>query len=192
MVRPCVARVLIDLVVCGLASMYPAFDWSAFKLRAIMDNQRAVVLISGQALRGQTGHQGSIAPGRPVLHSLFTLADLGKRFLLTSLFASKVSLFSRAPFLRPSLTSRHGAARSGAQGWPSQRPCGSLASMRPRLEGCEHGAIIKRAGRHRLISPLRNCAPWQALPRRCARAYWQAQSPARCGATDVLHSRSKA
>ena len=28
MVRPCVARVFADLVVSGLASMYPASDWS--------------------------------------------------------------------------------------------------------------------------------------------------------------------
>ena len=28
MVRPCVARVFVDLAVSGLASMYPAFDWS--------------------------------------------------------------------------------------------------------------------------------------------------------------------
>src|SRR6266446_2788943 len=28
MVRPCVARGLIDLAACGLASMYPASDWS--------------------------------------------------------------------------------------------------------------------------------------------------------------------
>jgi hypothetical protein len=29
MVRPCVARDFAELVVSGLASMYPAFDWSA-------------------------------------------------------------------------------------------------------------------------------------------------------------------
>src|SRR4030095_6211741 len=29
MVRPCVARGFVELAVSGLASMYPAFDWSA-------------------------------------------------------------------------------------------------------------------------------------------------------------------
>jgi hypothetical protein len=33
MVRPCVARGFLELVVCGLASMYPAFDWSSFRSR---------------------------------------------------------------------------------------------------------------------------------------------------------------
>jgi len=28
MVRPCVARVFVELAVSGLASMYPASDWS--------------------------------------------------------------------------------------------------------------------------------------------------------------------
>jgi len=28
MVRPCVARVFVKIAVSGLASMYPAFDWS--------------------------------------------------------------------------------------------------------------------------------------------------------------------
>ena len=36
MVRPCVARRFDELAVSGLASIYPAFDWSAV-LRAIMD-----------------------------------------------------------------------------------------------------------------------------------------------------------
>jgi hypothetical protein len=36
MVRPCVARSFVDLV-CGLASMYPASDWSGSLLRATMD-----------------------------------------------------------------------------------------------------------------------------------------------------------
>jgi hypothetical protein len=36
MVRPCVARGFVELAVSGLASMYPASDWSVV-LRAIMD-----------------------------------------------------------------------------------------------------------------------------------------------------------
>src|SRR5260370_35340278 len=37
MVRPCVARGFVEVAVSGLASMYPASDWSAFRLPAIMD-----------------------------------------------------------------------------------------------------------------------------------------------------------
>jgi hypothetical protein len=36
MVRPCVARVFVEIAVSGLASMYPASDWSGLLL-AIMD-----------------------------------------------------------------------------------------------------------------------------------------------------------
>src|SRR5271155_1721495 len=36
MVRPCVARVFVELAVSGLASMYPPSDWSVVLL-AIMD-----------------------------------------------------------------------------------------------------------------------------------------------------------
>jgi hypothetical protein len=38
MVRPCVARELVELVVDGLASMYPAFDVEFDRLLAIMEN----------------------------------------------------------------------------------------------------------------------------------------------------------
>ena len=44
MVRPCVARGFVELAVSGLASMYPAFDWSVM-LRATMDiSARAISL----------------------------------------------------------------------------------------------------------------------------------------------------
>src|SRR5262249_25093663 len=38
MVRPCVARGFVELVVDGLASMYPAFDLERDGLLAIMEN----------------------------------------------------------------------------------------------------------------------------------------------------------
>src|SRR3954454_20910702 len=44
MVRPCVARGFVELAVSGLASMYPAFDWSVM-LGATMDiSARAISL----------------------------------------------------------------------------------------------------------------------------------------------------
>src|SRR5580700_3982451 len=57
----------VDLVVSGLASMYPVSSWSCFA----PDHhgyQRACDLINGQASTGHRGHQCSHAPGRPILH----------------------------------------------------------------------------------------------------------------------------
>jgi hypothetical protein len=47
-----------------------------------------------------------------------------------------------APFLRPDLP-RNDAARSGRQGWPSRRPHPKLGVARPRLDGREHGVMLK-------------------------------------------------
>src|SRR6202790_5137249 len=60
-------EVFVDLVVSGLASMYPVSSWSCFA----PDHhgyQRACDLINGQASTGHPGHQCSHAPGRPILH----------------------------------------------------------------------------------------------------------------------------
>jgi hypothetical protein len=61
--RPCVARELSSSWrMCGLASMYSAFDWS--------------LLCSGPSW---VGHQCSHASGRPILHLVSNpLADLGR------------------------------------------------------------------------------------------------------------------
>jgi hypothetical protein len=48
MVRQCVARVFRRTGVSGLASMYPAFDWSCFA-PVHYGYQRACDLVSGQA-----------------------------------------------------------------------------------------------------------------------------------------------
>jgi hypothetical protein len=58
----------VELVVGGLASMYPAFDLELDRLLAIMENSAPCELFSGQASAGHSGHQGSQAPGRPDLH----------------------------------------------------------------------------------------------------------------------------
>ena len=67
-------EVFVDLVVSGLASMYPVSSWSCFA----PDHhgyQRACVLISGQASTGHSGHQCSHAPGRPILHLFLFLSQ---------------------------------------------------------------------------------------------------------------------
>src|SRR3984893_14052487 len=60
-------EVFVDLVVSGLASMYPVSSWSCFA-PGHHGYQRACVLINGQASTGHQGHQCSHAPERPILH----------------------------------------------------------------------------------------------------------------------------
>jgi len=150
----------VDLVVSGLASMYPVSSWSCFA----PDHhgyQRACDLINGQASTGHRGHQCSHAPGRPILHlylssrrpRLETIDRLRHRLLLIS----RSSFVRAKPFLRPGPQNVDRVARRGGQGRPL---CASFAAgsgvARPRLDGAEHGARIKRVGRlHRRSSSAR-------------------------------------
>src|SRR5436309_15009002 len=54
--------------ICGLASMYPGSDWSAFVLPAIMDISARAISLPDRPRTGHLGHQGSHVPGRPILH----------------------------------------------------------------------------------------------------------------------------
>src|SRR3984885_15612914 len=67
MVRPCVARRFRRIGGCGLASMYPASDWSVV-LRAIMDISAGAFSLADRLRLGHPGHQCSHALGRPILH----------------------------------------------------------------------------------------------------------------------------
>ena len=67
MVRPCVARDFRRSGGSGLASMYPAFDWSV-SLLAIMDISARAISLAERPRSGHLGHQCSHAPGRPNLH----------------------------------------------------------------------------------------------------------------------------
>jgi len=69
-------KILTVWWVSGLASMYPAFDWSSAP--GHHGYQRACDLISGKASTGHLGHQCSHAPGRPTSISSCPLADLGR------------------------------------------------------------------------------------------------------------------
>src|ERR1700693_1560535 len=80
MVQPCVARSFVDLVF-GLASMYPASDWSGSLLRATMDISARSISLTDKAQAGCVGLQCSIARGRPVSISSLPLADLGGKRL---------------------------------------------------------------------------------------------------------------
>jgi len=150
MVRPCVARGFVELAFSGLASMYPVSDWSCFAPDQY-GYQRACDLISGQASLGHSGHQCSHAPGRPILH-LFSFSRRPRRVrvLITSSIASWVCA---VPLFVPG--GRSFVPTCGCRGAPGagtvkvgRRAClASRASVaRPRLDGPEHGARIKRVG----------------------------------------------
>ncbi|HEY2758616.1 MAG TPA: hypothetical protein VGJ01_23130, partial [Pseudolabrys sp.] len=61
MVRPRVASGFAELAVSGLASMYPAFDWSL--LRAIMDISARAFSLPDRPRLDHLGHQCSHALG---------------------------------------------------------------------------------------------------------------------------------
>src|SRR6266568_6254386 len=70
MYGPAVRRKRISSIwrMCGLASMYPASDWSAFVLPAIMDISARAISLPDRPRTGHLGHQWSRVPGRPILH----------------------------------------------------------------------------------------------------------------------------
>jgi hypothetical protein len=194
MVWPCVARGYVDLAVGGLASMYPASDWSGSLLRAIMDISARSVSLPDRPRAGQTGHQVSITPGRPVLHFLVHSRRPRRVVLTPQFFVSiTVSLFDplRSPSLRPDPRFAQGVARRGCQGRPARRRRGILGASRPYLDSPEHDANVRRVGvSHRSSSLLQSRAPWRAPPRRCGRACWRARSPTRCDAGASWRPRS--
>ena len=150
----------VDLVVSGLASMYPVSSWSCFA----PDHhgyQRACDLINGQASTGHPGHQCSHAPGRRSSISTYPLADLGWKLLIGlrhRLLLIPRSSFVRAkgrsfvPARRTSIASRAGAVKAGRCAWLA---AGSGVA-RSRLDSAEHGARVKRVGcLHRRSSSAR-------------------------------------
>ena len=139
----------------GLASMYPASDWSMW-LQALMDISARVNSLADKPRAGYQGHQGSYAPGRPILH---------RRLILSQTSAGKsryCKLRHRySPCLGLFLCSRLGGRSfvpaCGLRGAPRARTVkagrrGDVATCagvsRPRLDGPEHGARIKQVGAH--------------------------------------------
>ena len=137
---------------CGLASMYPVSDWSTLWLPTIMDISARAISLPDRPRLGQTGHQCSHAPGRPILH-LVSSSRRPRRETgcgTTSLIAPHLVQFlcscrGVVPSSRPALVRRRRAQEAVKAGRRAWLASGSGVS-RPRLDGREHGATLKPIG----------------------------------------------
>ena len=173
--------------------MYPAFDWSVL-LRATMDISAHAISLADRPRPGQTGHQCSHAPGRPILH-LFVSSRRPRRVSRPSYLIACSSSGSVPLFVLPSSRPARGRRRRAQE--PS-RPAVvltlQLALPLPgrALTAPSTATSIKQVGRsHRRSSSSRSFGPWRAPPRRCGRACWQARSRARCDASASCAPRSR-
>src|SRR6516225_6489848 len=113
-----------------------------------MDISALAISLADRPQLGHPGHQGSQAPGRPILHLVSSSRRPRRVNWATSWTAPVVSvpLFGLAAFLRPGLrccsAPRARAVKVG-RGDISPR---ALGAARPRLDGREHGARITLAG----------------------------------------------
>src|SRR5882762_10287337 len=164
MVRPCVARRFRRIGGGGLASMYPASDWSVLCSGPSWISAR--VRSHYRTGLDWTIWVTSVRTRREDRSSILScpLADLGWKLLIGlrhRLLLISRSFFVRAkgrsfvPARRTSIAPRAGAVKAGRHAWLA---AGSGVA-RLRLDGAEHGARIKRVGRlHRQSSSARRRA----------------------------------
>ena len=140
----------------GLASMYPASDWSgcsgpSWMSARMRSNYRPGLERAIWVTRVRT-------PERPVLHLVSSSRrPRQENGTMSSLSPYQVQFLCSCcePFLRPGLLSVQGAARRGCQGWPLLRPPAGLG-----LDGPEHGAKLRQVGMTlQLSARIRSCAP---------------------------------
>ena len=162
MVRPCVARRLRRIGGGGLASMYPASEWSICSGPSWISARVGSHYRTGLD-RGHLGHQCSHALGRPILHLvLFSRRPrLETVDRVTSSLAPDIAQFlcssqGSVPSSRP--TERR-SRRAQGRSRPARRTWLAAGSgvARLRLDRAEHGARITRVGRrlHRRSSSAR-------------------------------------
>jgi hypothetical protein len=167
-------------------------------LPAIMDISARAISLAVRPRPGHSGHQCSHAPGRPILHLVSSSRRPqrvgGRSYVITRSSSCAVPLF--VPRAVPSSRPAHVARRRAQGAVPAGRRAdltSRSAAARPRLDGPEHGARIKRVGQpHRWSFSFRSRAPWPAPPRRYGQACWRAQSRARCGVAASWRLRSRA
>src|SRR3981189_160339 len=164
MVRPCIARRFRRIGGGGLASMYPASDWSvlcsgpSWISARVRSHYRTGLdwTIWVTSVRTRSEDRSSILS--------CPLADLGWKLLIG--LRHRLLLISRSSFVRAkgrsfvparrtSIASRAGAVKAGRRAWLT---AGSGVA-RLRLDRAEHGVRIKRVGRlHRQSSSARRRA----------------------------------
>ena len=197
MYGPAVRRKRFVDPVIGLASMYPASDWSGVLLRATMDISARSISLPDRPRRAiwVTSVRSRREDRSPSLRYL-SQTSAGKLGSLRLHRAAPLPLphFSGSteafPSSRPVRSRLH-----RAQGW--SRLAVTLVSRLARrfqadLDEIEHVAGLTRVGAMSPSSSLRILVPWRALPRRYARACWRVRSPARCGAIASWRPRSTA
>jgi hypothetical protein len=159
MVRPCVARGFVDLVF-GLASMYPASDWSGSLLRATMDiSARSISLADrprqAKGVTSVRSRREDRSPSRRYLSQTsagkgLSASLLRHRRLLISLVPWFVLMAVRSSRPYPRHATRAGTVKAG--------PPGPLAEL--GLDRAEHGAMIMQVwSNHRVSSSLRSLVP---------------------------------
>ncbi len=160
MVRPCVARGVIDLSACGLALMYPASDWSVLYSGAIMGISARVFSLGDRPRMGQMGHQDSQAPGRPVLHFLSSLSQTsaGKRYYVIALSRSVQFLCSCREAVPSSWPARCAGHR--AQG-PSRLAVAVASVLAFAFPGYALTIPSTVPRSRRLRAPSYRCPSWQ-------------------------------
>src|SRR5213075_3602959 len=125
MVRPCVARGFVELAVSGLASMYPAFDWSVM-LRATMDISARAISLADRPQRAIWVTSVRMRREDRTSISSHPLADLGWKLLIG--LRHRLLLISRSSFVRAkgrsfvparrtSIASRAEAVKAGRRAW---------------------------------------------------------------------------
>ena len=175
MVRPCVASGFAELAVSGLASIYPASDWSVLCSRPSWISAR-VRPHEPTGLKWPFGTPVFACAGKTNPPSRLVLSQTSAGNVLTGL-RHRLLLILRCSFVRakdrsfvPARTSsiapRAGAVKAGRRGGLRLAP----ALPGRALTAAEHGARIKRVGRsHRRSSSARRRGLWPIPPRRCGR-----------------------
>ena len=130
MVRPCVARGFIDPADNGLASMYPASDWSvcsgpSWISARVRSHYRTgldrAIWVTSVRMRREDRSSIVVSSSRRPRRANYATSSIGS----SSCFALFLcSCLAAVPSSRPAGHGR--AARRGRQGWPSRRQCFAL------------------------------------------------------------------
>jgi hypothetical protein len=130
MVRPCVARGLVDLGDAALHQCIRSLIGARSGLPTIMDISARASSLADRPQAGRSGHQCSHTPGRPILH-LVSSSRRPRRVVTSSIVVHWRRSFVRAlrPFLRPDLPAQARRAQEPVKA--GRRAAWRLASALP-------------------------------------------------------------